>query len=118
FLGREELEDGPTAAVRVIDEIGMEQRSVELLASLSVTTLRSVRTEVASLSGGQRQSVAIARSLLGEPKVVILDEPTAALGVAQTKQVLDLVLRLKERGLGVMLISPHLLDVFEVPDRM
>ena len=74
----------------MIDEIAMEKRAVELLDSLSVTTLRSVRTEVGSLSGGQRQSVAIARSLLGDPKVVMLDEPTAALGVAQTRQVLDL----------------------------
>jgi D-xylose transport system ATP-binding protein len=77
-----------------------------------------VRTEVGSLSGGQRQTVAIARSMLGEPKVVILDEPTAALGVAQTRQVLDLILRLKERGLGVVIISHNILDVFEVADRI
>jgi D-xylose transport system ATP-binding protein len=118
FLGQEELEKGLQSNVRVIDEIGMEQRSVELLDSLSVTTLRSVRTEVASLSGGQRQSVAIARSLLGEPKVVMLDEPTAALGVAQTRQVLDLVKRLRERGLGVVIISHNIIDVFEVADRI
>src|SRR5207244_262343 len=76
------------------------------------------RTPVASLSGGQRQSVAIARSLLGDPKVVILDEPTAALGVAQTAQVLDLVLRLRERGLAVVIISHNLADVFAVADRI
>jgi D-xylose transport system ATP-binding protein len=83
-----------------------------------VRTLRSVRTEVGSLSGGQRQTVAIARSMLGEPKIVMLDEPTAALGVAQTRQVLDLILRLKENGLGVVLISHNVADVFEVADRI
>ena len=118
FLGKEAVEDGPTGVLRVLDEIEMEQRSVELLKSLAVRTLRSVRTEVGSLSGGQRQTVAIARSMLGEPKIVILDEPTAALGVAQTRQVLDLILRLKEQGLGVVLISHNVLDVFEVSDRI
>jgi D-xylose transport system ATP-binding protein len=83
-----------------------------------VRTLRSVRTEVGSLSGGQRQTVAIARSMLGEAKMVMLDEPTAALGVAQTREVLDLIRRLKERGLGVVLISHNVLDVFEVSDRV
>jgi D-xylose transport system ATP-binding protein len=118
FLGQEEVEDGVTGAARTMDEIEMEQRSVELLRQLAVRTLRSVRTEVGSLSGGQRQTVAIARSMLGEPKIVMLDEPTAALGVAQTKQVLDLIKRLKERGLGVVLISHNVLDVFEVADRI
>jgi len=118
FLGKEEVESGITGFARALDEVDMEQRASELLASLAVRTLRSVRTEVGSLSGGQRQTVAIARSMLGEPKVVVLDEPTAALGVAQTRQVLDLILRLKERGLGVILISHNLLDVFEVADRI
>ncbi len=118
YLGEEIYETGPQRALKVIDEIGMEKRAVELLDSLSVTTLRSVRTEVGSLSGGQRQSVAIARSLLGDPKVVLLDEPTAALGVAQTRQVLDLVLRLRDRGLGVIIISHNIANVFEVADRI
>ena len=118
FLGKEQVESGAARATRTLDEIAMEQRSVELLKSLAVRTLRSVRTEVGSLSGGQRQTVAIARSMLGDPKIVILDEPTAALGVAQTRQVLDLILRLKEQGLGVVLISHNVLDVFEVSDRV
>jgi D-xylose transport system ATP-binding protein len=118
FLGKEEVEDGVTRSVHTLDEIEMEQRSEELLRQLAVRTLRSVRTEVGSLSGGQRQTVAIARSMLGEPKLVMLDEPTAALGVAQTKQVLDLIRRLKERGLGVVLISHNVLDVVEVSDRV
>lgn len=111
FLGRETTRTG------VLDEINMERRSRELLGSLSVR-LPSVRVPVAGLSGGQRQSVAIARSLLGDPKVVILDEPTAALGVAQTAEVLDLVERLKHRGLGVILISHNLADVKAVADRV
>src|SRR5215207_2348394 len=118
FLGNEEVEKGPQATARVLNEIDMETRAVELLRSLSVTTLRSVRSEVGGLSGGQRQSVAIARSLLGDPRIVILDEPTAALGVAQTRQVLDLVARLRERGLGVILISHNIIDIFEVADRV
>ncbi len=95
----------------------MEERSHELLDQLSVT-IPSVRSEVGTLSGGQRQQVAVARSLLGEPKVVLLDEPTAALGVAQTKQVLALIKRLRERDLGVIVISHNLADVFEVADRI
>jgi D-xylose transport system ATP-binding protein len=115
FLGQEEVSGVP---VKTLDETEMEQRALKLLDELSVTTLGSVRTEVGSLSGGQRQSVAIARSLLGDPKVVLLDEPTAALGVAQTEQVLKLVGRLKERNLGVVVISHNLADVFEVADRI
>jgi D-xylose transport system ATP-binding protein len=95
----------------------MEHRAGELLSSLAVT-IPSLRTEVGTLSGGQRQQVAVARSLLGEPRVVLLDEPTAALGVPQTKQVLELIGRLRERGLGVVMISHNLANVFEVADRI
>ena len=95
----------------------MEHRTGELLSNLAVT-IPSLRSEVGTLSGGQRQQVAVARSLLGEPKVVLLDEPTAALGVAQTAQVLALIRRLRERGLGVVVISHNLVDVFEVADRI
>jgi D-xylose transport system ATP-binding protein len=112
YLGREEV-NGP-----LLDEVSMEKESRSLLDSLAVRTLKSVRTEVGSLSGGQRQTVAIARSMLGEPRMVVLDEPTAALGVAQTAQVLELVHRLKDRGLGVVLISHNLADVFAVADRI
>ncbi len=117
FLGQEELAPGPARAIRALDETAMEHRSHELLDQLSVT-IPSVRSEVGTLSGGQRQQVAVARSLLGEPKVVILDEPTAALGVMQTRQVLDLILRLRERNLGVIVISHNLANVFEVADRI
>jgi len=116
FLGQE-LGHG-LGTVHVLDETSMEQRAVELLSSLGVTTLRSVRTEVASLSGGQRQAVAISRSLLGEPKLVLLDEPTAALGIVQTEQILRLIERLRDRGLGVIVISHNLANVFEVSDRV
>ena len=110
FLGRELTKNG------MIDEDSMEARARETLDGLSVRTLKSVRTHVAALSGGQRQTVAIARSVLWNSKIVILDEPTAALGVAQTEQVLKLVRRLAERGLGVVLISHNLNEVFEVAD--
>jgi D-xylose transport system ATP-binding protein len=110
FLGREV---GPKV---MLDDNTMEQRARETLDGLSVRTLKSVRTKVASLSGGQRQTVAIARAVLWNSKVVILDEPTAALGVAQTEQVLRLVRRLADRGLGVVLISHNLNDVFQVAD--
>jgi D-xylose transport system ATP-binding protein len=117
FLGQEEIVGGPARPARALDEIDMEQRSHELLEQLAVT-IPSVRSEVGTLSGGQRQQVAVARSLLGEPKVVLLDEPTAALGVAQTKLVLELIKRLRERNLGVIVISHNLADVFEVADRI
>ena len=117
FLGQEEVLGGAGSAVRALDEIEMEQRSHELLEQLSVT-IPSVRSEVGTLSGGQRQQVAVARSLLGEPRVVLLDEPTAALGVVQTKQVLDLIKRLRERELGVIVISHNLANVFEVANRI
>lgn len=110
FLGRE------LRRLRLVDEDTMEQRARETLDGLSVRTLASVRTPVASLSGGQRQTVAIARAVLWNSKLVVLDEPTAALGVAQTEQVLRLVRRLADRGLGVVLISHNLNDVFEVAD--
>ncbi len=116
FLGQEVSSAVP--GIHVLDEVAMEQKAVELLSSLGVTTLRSVRTEVASLSGGQRQAVAIARSLLGDPKMVMLDEPTAALGIVQTAQILKLIERLRERGLGVIVISHNLADVFQVADRI
>jgi D-xylose transport system ATP-binding protein len=117
FLGQEEIAGGPASTFRALDEIEMEQRSHQLLEQLSVT-IPSVRSEVGTLSGGQRQQVAVARSLLGEPRVVMLDEPTAALGVVQTKQVLDLIRRLRERNLGVVVISHNLADVFAVADRI
>src|SRR6185503_7272416 len=102
----------------LLDEGSMEQRARTTLDGLSVRTLQSVRTPVAALSGGQRQTVAIARSVLWNSKVVILDEPTAALGVAQTEQVLALVRRLADAGLGVLLISHNLNDVFQVADEI
>jgi D-xylose transport system ATP-binding protein len=111
YLGREE-----TTPLRALDETKMERRASETLASLSVTTIRSVRQTVAGLSGGQRQSVAVAKAVMWNSKVVILDEPTAALGVAQTRQVLDLVRRLGQQGLAVVIVSHNLHDVFEVAD--
>jgi D-xylose transport system ATP-binding protein len=113
YLGREAHD-----LLQRLNEPAMEQKTIETMRSLAVTTLRSVRQRVASLSGGQRQSVAVARSVMWNSKVVILDEPTAALGVAQTRQVLDLVKRLREQGLAVVLISHNLVDVFEVADRI
>jgi D-xylose transport system ATP-binding protein len=112
FLGREEL----TGPLRALDELTMEKRANDTLASLSVTTISSVRQTVAGLSGGQRQSVAVAKAVMWNSRVVILDEPTAALGVAQTRQVLDLVKRLGEQGLAVVLVSHNLHDIFEVAD--
>jgi D-xylose transport system ATP-binding protein len=117
FLGQEEVAPGPGAVSRQLDEAKMEHRAGQLLSGLSVT-IPSMRTEVGTLSGGQRQQVAVARSLLGEPRIVLLDEPTAALGVPQTKQVLELIERLRERGLGVVVISHNLANVFEVADRI
>jgi D-xylose transport system ATP-binding protein len=112
FLGRE-----PKSGL-VLDEAQMEIKARDTLASLSVRTVTSVRQLVASLSGGQRQSVAVAKAVMWNSKVVILDEPTAALGVAQTRQVLDLVRRLADNGLGVLLISHNMNDVKEVSDRI
>jgi D-xylose transport system ATP-binding protein len=112
FLGRE------ARRFWLLDEPTMEQRARETLSSLSVRTVKSVRQLVSSLSGGQRQTVAIAKAVLWNSKVVILDEPTAALGVAQTAQVLALVRRLADRGLGVVLISHNMNDVLQVADRV
>jgi D-xylose transport system ATP-binding protein len=112
YLGRE------LNRAQILSEAPMEQHTSETLASLAVTTIKSVRQTVATLSGGQRQSVAVARAVMWNSKLVILDEPTAALGVAQTEQVLALVRRLGEQGLGVILISHNLHDVFETADRI
>ena len=101
-----------------LDETKMEARAAETLKGLSVTTIRSVRQTVAGLSGGQRQSVAVAKAVMWNSRVVILDEPTAALGVAQTRQVLELVKRLGQQGLAVILISHNLHDIFEVADNI
>jgi D-xylose transport system ATP-binding protein len=111
FLGREEI-----TRLGTLDENSMEKLARQALASLSVRTVRSVRQLVASLSGGQRQTVAIAKSVLWKSKVVILDEPTAALGVAQTEQVLHLIRRLAGQGVAVILVSHNMNDVMRVAD--
>ncbi|MBX3312636.1 MAG: sugar ABC transporter ATP-binding protein [Microbacteriaceae bacterium] len=113
FLGREiRTRFGTT------DRIQMELKAIDVLDQLQVTTIQSISQSVAGLSGGQRQSVAVAKAVMWNAKLVILDEPTAALGVAQTRQVLNLVSRLKEQGLGVIIISHNLHDIFEVADRI
>jgi D-xylose transport system ATP-binding protein len=113
YLGREAHD-----LFQRLKEPVMEQKTAETMKSLRVTTIRSIRQQVATLSGGQRQSVAVARAVMWNSKVVILDEPTAALGVAQTEQVLALVKRLAEQGIAVVLISHNLHDIFEVADRI
>lgn len=113
FLGREVVR-----GLWSLDEENMEEAAIRTLDSLSVSTLRSVRQPVASLSGGQRQAIAVAKAVMWNSKVVILDEPTAALGVAQTSQVLQLVKTLRDKGLAVVIISHNLHDVFEVADRI
>jgi D-xylose transport system ATP-binding protein len=112
YLGRE------VNRFQILSEAPMEQHTAETLKSLAVTTITSIRQTVATLSGGQRQSVAVARAVMWNSKLVVLDEPTAALGVAQTEQVLELVRRLGQQGLGVILISHNLHDVFETADRI
>src|SRR5438128_4925158 len=112
FLGRERV----SSVFR--DEDGMERAAADTLAGLRVTTVRSIRQPVATLSGGQRQAVAVAKAVMWNSKLVMLDEPTAALGVAQTTMVLELIRRLKDHGLAVMVISHNLNDVFEVADRI
>jgi D-xylose transport system ATP-binding protein len=116
YLGREEAV-GVQALPRILSEYDMEARTLEVLRQLDVK-IPSVRVPVASLSGGQRQSVAVAKTILRNAKIVLLDEPTAALGVAQTRQVLNLIRRLRENGLGVVVISHNLADVFEVVNRV
>jgi D-xylose transport system ATP-binding protein len=113
YLGREEHD-----SFQRLKEAPMEQRTAETMKSLAVTTIRSIRQPVATLSGGQRQSVAVARAVMWNSRLVILDEPTAALGVAQTEQVLELVRRLAEQGLAVVIISHNLHDVFETAHRI
>jgi D-xylose transport system ATP-binding protein len=117
FLGREQVAEGPAGVAGVLDETAMEKRTAELLKDLAVTIV-DLRAEVGTMSGGQRQQVAIARSLLGDPKLVLLDEPTAALGVRQTAQVLALIKRLRDQGHAVLVISHNLADIFEVADRV
>jgi ABC-type sugar transport system ATPase subunit len=112
FLGHE-----PTGRA-MLDESAMEIKARETLTDLSVTTVRSIRQPVASLSGGQRQSVAVAKAVMSNAKLVIMDEPTAALGVAQTSMVLNLIKTLSSRGVAVLVVSHNLVDVFEVADRI
>ncbi|HEY8325010.1 MAG TPA: ATP-binding cassette domain-containing protein [Ktedonobacterales bacterium] len=116
YLGREAV-TARVGPISPLNELEMERRTVEVLRQLEVK-LPSVRSVVASLSGGQRQSIAVAKTILRNAKVVLLDEPTAALGVAQTRQVLNLIKRLREQGLAVVVISHNLADVFEVVDRV
>jgi ABC-type sugar transport system ATPase subunit len=112
FLGHEKLRFG------LLDEATMETAALQTLKDLRVTTIRSIRQPVASLSGGQRQSVAVAKAVMSKAQLVIMDEPTAALGVAQTELVLDLIRRLSSQGVAVLLISHNLVDVFSVADRI
>lgn len=118
YLGREDVAPRLPTVGGILNELAMEQRTLDVLSQLDVKTIKSVRIPVAALSGGQRQSIAVAKTILRNPKVVLLDEPTAALGVAQTRQVLNLIRRLRERGLAVVVISHNLADVFEVVDRV
>ena len=117
LLGRERTNRIVTLVVEPIDEVSMERRAIDVLRGLSVA-IPDVRLIIASLSGGQRQSVAVARAVMWNSKVVVLDEPTATLGVAQSRLVLDLIRRLRQQGLGVVVISHNLADVFEVVDRI
>ena len=117
YLGREHTQAALPSLLKVMDEVTMEQSASKVIDDLHVR-IPSVRTPVRALSGGQRQSTAVARAVMWNSKVVLLDEPTAALGVEQTRQVKDLIIRLRERGLGVVVISHNLADVFDVSDRI
>jgi D-xylose transport system ATP-binding protein len=117
YLGREEMQHVVPRLFDSIDEVTMEQRALHFISDLHVK-IPSIRSRIATLSGGQRQSVAVARAVMWNSKVVLLDEPTAALGVEQTHQVKELILRLREQGLGVVVISHNLADIFDVSDRI
>jgi D-xylose transport system ATP-binding protein len=117
YLGREQMRPMVPGMLEVIDEVEMEQKATQFVKELHVN-IPSIRSRVATLSGGQRQSVAVARAVMWNSKVVLLDEPTAALGVEQTRQVKDLIVRLREKGLGIVVISHNLVDVFDVSDRI
>jgi D-xylose transport system ATP-binding protein len=117
YLGREETQSIIPGLFYSVDEITMEQRALRFIKDLHVN-IPSIRSQIATLSGGQRQSVAVARAVMWNSKVVLLDEPTAALGVEQTHQVKQLILRLREQGLGVVVISHNLADIFDVSDRI
>ena len=117
YLGREELQPVIPGAMKAIDEVTMEKRAQRFIKDLHVR-IPSLRSRIATLSGGQRQSVAVARAVMWNSKIVLLDEPTAALGVEQTRQVKDLIVRLRQQGLGVVVISHNLADIFDVSDRI
>jgi D-xylose transport system ATP-binding protein len=117
YLGREDTQPVIPGLFSSIDEITMEQRALRFIRDLHVN-IPSVRSRIATLSGGQRQSVAVARTAMWNSKVLLLDEPTAALGVEQTRQVKDLILHLREQGLGIVVISHNLADIFDVSDRI
>jgi D-xylose transport system ATP-binding protein len=117
YLGREETQPVIPILFDSIDEATMEQRALRFLKDLRVS-IPSVRSRIATLSGGQRQSVAVARAAMWNSKVVLLDEPTAALGLEQTRQVKELILRLRDQGLGIVVISHNLVDIFDVSDRI
>ena len=118
FLGRERVRRIVPPVLEPLSELEMEVQAQQLLKSLGVTTISNVRARVAALSGGQRQSIAISKAVMWNSRVVLLDEPTAALGVAQTQHVLDLIRRLRDRGLGCVVISHNLHEVFNVADRI